>query len=307
MQRPAIVRLLFLLAFAAGIAIVCSQAPPLLAQGTARERTLFVSALDKDGVPLPSLQPSDIIIREDGVRREVLRVSRAIDPIDIAILVDNSATTQRLTVPLRDGLQRFVRVMGEEGGPPAQIALIGLAARPTILSDYTADAKQLNDAIGRVFPEQMAGMTLLDAFVEVSAGLEKRDTPRAVIVPVLTDGVEFTNRYYRDVVNRVVRAGAQVHEVTIGTFPISNDDPIWNRAFLLEEAPRATGGQRKSLLAVSAVTEALEKLAGELRVQYKVVYSRPESLIPPEKVEVGAGRSGITVRGAPGRRDNAGA
>ena len=307
MQRPPIVRPLVLLTLIAGVVLVYSRPAGVLAQAGARERTLYVSAVDKAGVPLQTLQPSDVVVREDGVRREVLRVSRALDPIDIAILVDNSATTQRLVTPLRDGLERFIRVMGEEGGPPFQIAIIGLAARPTILSDYTSNPKQLRDAVGRIFPEQMAGMTLLDAFVEVSDGLQKRDTPRAVILPVVTDGVEFTNRYYRDVLNRVARAGASVHEITIGMFPISNEDPIWNRAFLLEEAPRATGGQRVNLLAVSAVTEALEKMAGELRVQYKVVYSRPESLIPPEKIEVDEGRPGITVRGAPARRDNAGA
>jgi VWFA-related protein len=306
MQRPRIVRPVVLVALVLGVVFVSSRSGAL-AQGAARERTLYVSAVDKDGTPLQTLQPSDVVVREDGVRREVLRVSRAIDPIDIAILVDNSATTQRLVNPLREGLERFIRVMNEEGGPPFQIAIIGLAARPTILSDYTSDPKQLRDAIGRIFAEQMAGMTLLDAFVEVSDGLQKRDTPRAVILPVVTDGVEFTNRYYRDVLNRVARAGATVYEITIGMFPVSNEDPIWNRAFLLEEAPRATGGQRVNLLAVSAVTEALEKMAARLRVQYKVVYSRPESLIPPEKVEVDEGRPGITVRGAPARRDNAGA
>ena len=35
-------------------------------------------------------------------------------------------------------------------------------------------------------------MTLLDAIVEVSAGLRQRDATRAVIVPVITTGVEFS-------------------------------------------------------------------------------------------------------------------
>jgi VWFA-related protein len=307
MQKPLIVRLLVVLVLAAGIFSMVSRPADLRAQASARERTLFVSAVDKDDVPLQTLQPSDVVVREDGVRREVLRVSRATEPIDIALLVDNSASTDRLVVPLRDGLQRFIKVMSEGGEPPVQIAIIGLAARPTILSDYTSDLKQLNDAIGRIFPEQMSGMTLLDALVEVSDGLRRRETPRAAIVPVLTDGVEFTNRYYRDVVNALVRSGAQVHEVTIGMFPVSNENPIWNRAFLLEEAPRATGGQRMSLLSVEGVPGALEKLAHELKLQYKVVYSRPESLIPPEKIQLDAARPGIKIRGAPARRDNAGA
>ena len=49
---------------------------------------------------------------------------------------------------------------------------------------------------------------------------------------------------------------------------------------------------------------AMEKLAKELRSQYKVVYSRPESLIPPDKVTVSAGKPGLTVRGAEARGEN---
>src|SRR5678815_5499134 len=65
------------------------------AQGP-RERTMFVSAVDEKGEPVEGLGPNDFIIREDGAAREVLRVSRAIEPIDIAILVDNSAASEQL-------------------------------------------------------------------------------------------------------------------------------------------------------------------------------------------------------------------
>jgi hypothetical protein len=307
MQNSFSLRPVLLLPLLAAAVTLALDPAKLAAQAGARERTMFVSATGADGTPLQTLTPADVTVTEDGVRREVLRVSRAVEPIDIALLVDNSAASGDLLVPLREGLKRFIAVMSEPGGTPYQIAIIGLGARPTILVDYTSDAKRLTDAASRLFPETMSGMTLLDALVEVSQGLERRETPRAVIVPVLTDGQEFTNRYYRDVLSSLVKAGAGVHEVTIGTFPISNEDAVRNRAFVLDEAPRLTGGQRIDLLASSAVTSALERLANELRVQYKVVYSRPESLIPPEKTEVSAGRAGITVRGTPARGQKTGA
>ena len=46
-----------------------------------------------------------------------------------------------------------------------------------------------------------------------------------------------------------------------------------------------------TLLAETAVEQALLKLARELSSQYKVVYGRPESLIPPEKIEVASART----------------
>ena len=157
---------------------------------------MFVSAVDREGEPVAGLGPDAFQIREDGVKREVLRVSRATEPIDVAILVDNSAAASDDITFLRSSLSKFVARMA----PGNRMAVIALADRPTILVDYTDDTKRLSDAVGRLFPMSQSGMTLLDAIFETTRGLAKRETPRAVIVPVFTDGVEFTNRYSKDIV-----------------------------------------------------------------------------------------------------------
>ena len=45
----------------------------------------------------------------------------------------------------------------------------------------------------------------------------------------------------------------------------------------------------------------MQRLARELSSQYKVVYSRPESLIPPEKIEISSARADLTMRGSQAR------
>ena len=70
--------------------------PVVEAQGTARQRTLFVTAVGDDGMPLEKLAMEDVIVREDGVAREVLKVTPSAEPVDITLLVDNSiASTKR--------------------------------------------------------------------------------------------------------------------------------------------------------------------------------------------------------------------
>jgi VWFA-related protein len=123
-----------------------------------RERALFVSAVDKDGEPVAGLGPEAFVVREDGVRREVLRVSRATEPIDIALLVDNSTAASDEITFLREALSKFVAKMA----PGNNIAVITLADRPTIVVDYTNDTKRLGDAVGRLFSMPGSGMTLLD-------------------------------------------------------------------------------------------------------------------------------------------------
>ena len=76
---------------------------------------------------------------------------------------------------------------------------------------------------------------------------------------------------------------------------------------LLDQAPRLTGGRRETV-AKSALPAALKRLANELTHQYLVLYSRPASASPAQRVTVSATRPGLTARGtavkdpdAPGR------
>jgi VWFA-related protein len=280
---------------ALGLAVAALATHTAVAQS--RERTLFVSAVDDKGEPVDGLGPDAFVVRENRQRREILRVSRATEPIDIALLVDNSAAAADDIVHMREAVSAFVAAMADGN----RIALIALADRPTVFVEYTSDVARLNEGIGRLFAMSQSGMTLLDGIVETSRGLEKREGERAVIIPVVTDGTEFTNRYSRDVVAALRRAGAALHAVTIGSFYHSDEHSIRERSFLLDEGPRASGGQRVALLTPMALPAALQRLARELSSQYKIVYGRPDSLFGFDELDVTSARPGITVRGTPAR------
>ena len=296
MRESFAIRLALIPTFAAAFALAVGSTPGIHAQARARERTLFVSALDSRGEPVNGLDLDDFIITEDGRRREVLRVSPATEPMDIALLADNSAAAETAIGPMRSGLRDFVDAMAGDH----QLALVGLADRPTILVNYTSNEMRLEEGIGRLFGESSSGMTLLDAIVEVSEGLRQRDATRAVIVPVITTGVEYSNRYGLDVVDSLKQAGVALHALVIGVVDFDSV-PERERAVVLDAGARETGGQHVTLLTESAMTQALRKLARQLSAQYKVVYSRPESLIPPEDIEVTTRRAGVTTRGTPAR------
>lgn len=296
MRGPRSIRVATACAVAA--AFVASALTSVSAQRDRRERTLFVGAVNDKGEPVEGLGPDAFVVKEDGVRREVLRVSPATEPMDIALLVDNSTAASEEITFLRSSLSKFVQLMATGN----KIAVITLADRPTIRVEYTDDAIKLKDGVTSLFSTPNSGMTLLDAIFESVNGLRRRETPRAVVVPVVTDGVEFTNRYFRDIVNTLVRNRVPLHLVTIGPFyHDERDHGTRERSFLLDAGPRESGGQRISLLSAHGLDGAMEMLAKELRSQYKVVYSRPESLIPPDKVTVAAGKPGLTVRGAEAR------
>ena len=108
------------------------------------------------------------------------------------------------------------------------------------------------------------------------------------------------NRYGLDVVDAIQQAGAALQALVIGQ-PDFGTVPGRERAVVLGAGTRETGGRHVTLLTESAVKPALQKLARQLSSQYKVVYSRPESLIPPETTDVTSRRADVTTRGIPAR------
>ena len=59
------------------------------------------------------------------------------------------------------------------------------------------------------------------------------------------------------------------------------------------------------VLATMAFEEQMTRVANALRNQFRVVYARPESLIPPEKVTVTAAKAGFEAHGMPARGQRA--
>jgi hypothetical protein len=295
----------FLARFAAGsaaaFAIVSapSAAISVFSAAQANERVAYVSAFDeKTQAPITGLGVRDFVVREDGAAREVLRVTPANSPMPVAILVDNTQAATNNIADIRRALTAFVKSL--QGLGP--VAIIGVAERPTILRDYTTDQTQLLDAIGRVFAMPGAGATLLDAIVETSRGLQKREEDRAAIVILTTENIEFSTLYYKQVLDELKRGGAQLHAVILNTpLGTSLDDPARNRASVLDEGPKTSGGTRSDVLTSQAFEGELLKLAAILKAQHRVVYSRPQTLIPPEKLEVSSAKPGVIASGGAAR------
>ena len=134
-----------------------------------------------------------------------------------------------------------------------------------------------------------SGATLLDAIVEVSKGLGRREEDRAAIVMLTTENVEFSTRHYSDVLEELKKGGAQMHAVVLNTpAGASLSDEARNRASVVDRGPRESGGTRTDVLASQAFQTKMLELAAILKSQHRVVYARPQTLIPPEKIEVSA-------------------
>ena len=251
------------------------------------ERVIYASVVDRDGEPVLDLTVKDFVVREDGQAREVLRVSRDTDPLQIALLVDNSVAMRDRVTILRKSAGAFVDAT-RQGVP---IALITLAERPTIAVAYTPERGPLRTAIDKMFAYP-AGNYLLDGIAETSQGLVKRKMWRSAIVVLTGLGPEMSYRQYTEVLRFFREGGASLHVLQVGA-----GIGAQGREIVLHRGTSETGGRYEQVLQITGLELKARQLATEVSNQYRVVYARPDRLVPPQRTEVSVRRPDLRARG----------
>ncbi len=296
----------------------------------ASDQFIFVSVLER-GTPVVGLTVDDFIVEEDGQRREILRVEHAAVPMQLAILVDDSTGLTRTLSHVRNGLTELIEAL-----PDGQlVALITFGDHLQTLVDYTQDKARLTAAAAQfvLFSETSAYMT--NALVETALDLSARGAIRPVIVLITTEGTNAATARLRagaqgavvvsprggqglafDRVMAVLRdTRVAVHTLVVrdiglpafsaaantssATRGLLIDQGDLDRAAVLEQLPRVTGGGREELGSTSALAEWLARIVHELANQYILAYARPQALIPPDEIEVSVTSPGMTVRSTP--------
>jgi len=264
----------------------------------AAQKAMYVSVVNDAGAPVMDLGTTDFIIREDNIAREVLRVEPAADPMQIAVLVDNSTAARDNISHMRQALPTFVATLTDgPAGQKNEVSIIAIGERPTVLADYTTNRAALQKGIDRIWSLRDTGAYLLDGIPEVCQGFKKREATRPVIVALTAEGPELSNRVRDQVIEPLKATGASFNAIVIGRPSSSLSSEARERGFVLDEGPRVTGGARMDILAIEGLAQKLKQLADQLTHQYKVTYARPQSLIPPERFAVATSKPGLTARG----------
>jgi len=288
-------RLAVVAAVGFSIGLVWTAAP----RAQAIQRSIYASVLDKEGAPVPNLGPADFVVREDNRTREILSVEAATAPMQVALLVDNSARSSPNIRDIREATNEFIK--GMTSSPIRnEVAVVAVAERPTMMVDYTPDQPKLLAGAGRLFTQSGSGAYLLDGLFETSQGFKKREATRPVVVVISTNGPELSNRYHDQVIGALRGVNAAFSVVMVGPPPtdvVSSEGR--ERALTLSLGTQETGGRYDNVLAASALAGRLKQVANELTHQYLVTYARPQTLIPPEHITITGKDANLTVRGTP--------
>lgn len=282
-------------AVAAAVLLV-AQTGDLSAQRALREQTIFISVADKDGKPPASLAIGDLTIREDGNAREVLKVEPATTPMQIALLIDTSQASQGSIPDLRDAVRAFGTTIWAKS-PDTQIALYVFGERPSLEADYTNNATALGRGVDRLFASSGSGAYFIDAVIESAKAMAARKPARGVIVAYVDEnGPEFSNRRHEQAFDALAAARSSLWTITRQGFSsTAMTSEGRERASIIGDVTQRTGGRSSMIFAPSALKDRFRELADQLLAQFAVTYGRPESLIPPERLEVRLTREGYRL------------
>jgi VWFA-related protein len=263
---------------------------------------LNIGVVDKDGRAITSLNRSDFVVFEDGVKQSISQFEPTNAPFSLVLLLDVSGSTINFRPQLILATQRFLDALA----PEDRVAVIQFNAKTKKLIDFSTDRNRTAYAIGNA---SGAGEThFYDALKYALKELEKEGKRRKAIV-VLTDGLDTEMRN----VDRAILAKSETDQealaaikpessgpltailnaadrqgVTIYPLALPSGDPkrlpipgpditgIYAAARIrLQSLANRTGGRLTEINRLDQMAKLYREVAADLRALYTVAYQAP--------------------------------
>jgi VWFA-related protein len=237
---------------------------------------LNVTVTDRNGF-VRDLQASDFLILEDGVPQEVAFFAAERAPLDLAILLDTSASMVEVLGTAQTAAIGFAKSIQ----PVDRIAVIEVHDRADVLHALSTD---LPAAIAAIRRTKARGTTALynAIYLALSDMTKKRPTLQEVrrqAIAVLSDGEDTRSLLHFDDVLEVAKdAGISIYAIAlrlpfeVPTSAFSTRRHTVDPQYALRTFARETGGRYFSVALASELGKVYGTIAEELDNQYVLGY-----------------------------------
>lgn len=299
-QLAALLFLIFLLSAAAAAQTDAGEDDDTPIKVDTVLQTMPVTVSDRRGRNVAGLKKENFSIRQDGIEQDIEYFFSEEAPVNVAVLIDTSASTREVLEKIQRAARSFVKVLR----PEDRAIIVTFDYRTVFLSELTADRKALTKAVDAATIANQGGSDMNAAILSVAenyfAGFKGR---KAVIA--LTDGMvvrgAVSTQQALNVLQRVdavffpvifkTKSAAATRRAAAAnkTKPLS----IKMLEFLTEE----TGGVIYEKEAAD-LSEAFQSIAGDLKKQYLLGFypQKTERGKPSGFIKISVDREDLTLK-----------
>jgi len=219
---------------------------------------------DRENNYILDLERGRFAIAEDGVPQEILRFSRELTPVSMAVVMDVSGSMRRHLSGVQEAASQFVSQIR----PEDRVMIIEFSDMAKVVQRFSSDVDQLKQVIRK--SQARGGTALYDALVMACDHLQHEQGRTAIIL--LTDGKDEDNKGTKPgSKNTFEQAVAAAKETGVTVYPLGLGKGVARG--VLEDLGGQSGGRAYFPPTVEDLAEVYELVAKELRSQYSIGYS----------------------------------
>jgi hypothetical protein len=267
-------------------------------------RTIFVTVIDRKGMPVAGLTSVDFNVKEDGRARQIDLAEPARQPMQIALLIDDGGPS---LAAIRQSTGQFVERLQRR----AEFSLTTTGGQPQTRVSPTYDPREIYDALQNTFANVAPTTQFLDAVLKTARSFVSRRAVRPVLVAIVSEGTELSSSRADVVLQAIQQSGAVFYYIGLGA-PVtsatrpsldanragdSTDHESVQRNVVIGSAPKNSGGRSEQVLQPAGLERLMLEFASELAGQYALTY---RSEANRARLEVTTTRPGLKLR-APAR------
>jgi len=189
-----IIVLLSLMLFALPVELHSQTAKPDKIKTT--DKTLVsvpVTVSDREGRYISGLKKEDFSLYEDGVKQNIAFFATYDEPLNIALLLDTSGSTENVLESIKEAAKDFIKLLNRND----QCLIATFDSQVKILNPLTANRQTLRSSLDKIQSAQIGGTLMYRAVEQVAQNSFANVQGRKVIV-LLTDGKDFGSAVTKD-------------------------------------------------------------------------------------------------------------
>lgn len=256
---------------------------------------ILATVKDPSGNAIGTLEKDAFTVKDNGVTQSISVFEHQTEqPLNVAILIDNSGSTAKDLKYETESVTRFVKALFREGNPADKAALYSFSLDTILQQGFTRNIAAIERPLRNLRSD--TGTSLYDAVLLASRDIQ--DRPGRRILVVVTDGGDTTSRSdFNRAVEAAQLADAVIYPILV--VPIANDAGrnTGGENALTTFALR-TGGRVFVPTPGAEMDRAFDDILKDLRTQYLLGFYPKDVPLTTNRfhtLEVSAGAPGLRV------------